>query len=80
MTWIQDFGHLQACMSGTFVPQLDPICADARLTAGELYVDDRDLAAFLACMRGPGGPMCPGLRPIPPLTCDLAIHGCILWQ
>jgi hypothetical protein len=56
-----DFGHLQACLTGTAVPQGDPACADARLDA-DSDVDQTDLDIFWECMKGPGvavDPNCP---------------------
>ncbi len=46
-----DFGHLQKCLNGS-APQLDPLCADARLD-GDEYVNGGDIDRFLACYSGP---------------------------
>jgi hypothetical protein len=46
-----DFGHLQACLRGTWVPQTDPACQDADMD-GNGYVDLNDLAVLLICMTG----------------------------
>ncbi len=54
-----DFGQLQACFSGSSVPQLDEGCASARID-GDSDVDDLDLAIFLGCFTGPGIPGDPG--------------------
>lgn len=47
-----DFGHLQACMSGSSVPQDDPACDWAKLD-GDSDVDQGDFMVFLGCMQGP---------------------------
>ncbi len=51
-----DFGHLQACMAGADVPQLDPACQDARLD-GDEDVDIDDFALFEQCASGPAVPI-----------------------
>lgn len=51
----RDFGHFQACLSGTAVTQNDPDCQDAKLD-GDTDVDSNDLAVFLGCLSGPGLP------------------------
>jgi hypothetical protein len=61
----RDFGHLQTCFSGTFVPQNDPNCQDANLdkAGSDNDVDSDDLAILLNCMSGPGvlaAPDCAG--------------------
>jgi hypothetical protein len=48
-----DFGHLQACLSGTQVPQPLSECQNARLD-GDSDVDANDLAVFVGCLSGPG--------------------------
>lgn len=47
-----DFGHLQKCMSGFGVPQLDPTCANALLNVDDNFVDAQDLGIFLGCFSG----------------------------
>lgn len=47
-----DFGILQACFSGPFVPQTDPACQSARFDI-DSDVDTDDVAVFLRCMMGP---------------------------
>ncbi len=51
-----DFGHIQACLTGTGLAQNDPDCRDARLD-GDADVDGADLAVFLNCFSGPGQPI-----------------------
>jgi hypothetical protein len=53
-----DFGLFQACYSGNEVPQVLPICLDARMDSDE-DVDSLDLAVFLKCLGGPGVPADP---------------------
>jgi hypothetical protein len=48
-----DFGWFQTCLTGAYVPQIDPGCASARLDADE-DVDLDDLLLFRACLAGPG--------------------------
>jgi hypothetical protein len=50
---LEDFGHIQACISGSGVPQDDPACQNARLD-GDTDVDATDLEKFLNCLGGPG--------------------------
>ena len=47
-----DFGLLQRCFSGPYIPQLDPACTAARLD-GDADVDDQDFAVFSGCFDGP---------------------------
>jgi len=47
----EDFGHLQACLSGPGIAQNDPDCLDARLD-GDDDVDQDDFAIFRNCMTG----------------------------
>lgn len=57
---LDDFGHLQMCLTGTAVPQNSAECQDAKL-AGNSYVDGSDLALFAACLSGanvPAEPAC----------------------
>lgn len=51
----EDFGLLQACVSGPSVPQSDPACADARLD-NDSDVDQADIALFFGCLSGPEVP------------------------
>lgn len=51
---MDDFGHFQACITGSSVPQLDLNCANTRLD-GDSDVDDADLLLFRACFTGPNG-------------------------
>jgi hypothetical protein len=56
----EDFGHLQACMTGDANPVTDPACFDARLD-GDSDVDMADFAIFYGCMSGadmPADPNC----------------------
>ncbi|HPU26672.1 MAG TPA: aspartyl protease family protein [Phycisphaerae bacterium] len=48
----EDFAYLQRCLSGTDVPQTDPLCADAFLD-GDTDVDQDDVSIFLECASGP---------------------------
>lgn len=48
----QDFGHLQACFSGMYVPQNEPRCRDA-LMDEDYDVDQTDFQVFLRCLSGP---------------------------
>lgn len=59
-----DFGHLQACMTGSAVPQEDPDCLDARLDYDGTYQGDRDvdaddLAILMGCVSSAGVPANP---------------------
>lgn len=47
----EDFGHLQACFSGSHYVQKDPSCADALLD-GDTDVDQEDLVLFRRCSSG----------------------------
>jgi hypothetical protein len=51
----EDFGLLQACYSGSFVPQDEPGCRPMRLD-GDDDVDAEDFSRFLNCLAGPGVP------------------------
>ena len=46
-----DFGLLQACLSGDFIPQSNPRCARARLD-GDSDVDAADVNILLRCYSG----------------------------
>lgn len=52
---MEDFGHLQMCLSGTFVNQNRPECQDAKLT-DDNWVDQADVAALVNCFSGAGIP------------------------
>lgn len=47
----EDFGHLQTCLTGDGMAQLEPACLDARLDA-DTDVDVADIVKFLACYSG----------------------------
>jgi len=49
---MEDFGHLQACLTGYGVAQFDSTCWNALLD-GDEDVDADDMAIFLNCMDGP---------------------------
>jgi PKD repeat protein len=51
----ENFGHFQACYSGSGKLQTDPGCLNARLD-GDEDVDEEDFAIFQACMSGPNAP------------------------
>ena len=48
----EDFGHLQACLSGAGIAQLDPDCQDTLLDDDDEDVDQNDFDIFEACMNG----------------------------
>jgi hypothetical protein len=48
----EDFGRLQACLSGSGVPQTSPECTYAHIDPDN-DVDAADLDLFVACFRGP---------------------------
>ncbi len=48
----EDFGHLQACLSGQGIAQTEFACTDAKLD-GDNDVDADDMAAFLSHFSGP---------------------------
>jgi hypothetical protein len=50
---MDDFAVLQACLSGTTVPQNDPACLRAKLD-GDVDVDFEDVSLFINCLSGPG--------------------------
>lgn len=54
----EDFGHLQACITGPGASQDDPACQNARLDA-DSDVDSDDVAIFRRCMSGPDAPANP---------------------
>jgi hypothetical protein len=57
---LADFGHFQICLTEPLVPVTDPNCLDADLN-GDTFVDENDLAVFLACTSGadiPADPAC----------------------
>jgi Zn-dependent metalloprotease len=50
---LTDFGHLQACLSGSGVPQTDPACLNTNLDGDASQdVDQTDLALFRDCLTG----------------------------
>jgi len=54
----EDFGHLQACLSGVDVTQTDPDCQDADLDS-DGDVDGSDVGILQGCMTGAGVPVDP---------------------
>ena len=50
---LEDFGVVQACMTGMDEPQVDPACSRARLDV-DADVDDADIELFLQCLTAPG--------------------------
>ena len=54
-----DFGHFQACLTGSAVPITDPNCQDANFD-GDTDVDQNDFSVFQACLSGAGIPADPG--------------------
>lgn len=52
---MEDFGHLQACLTGSSVAQLLPTCASAKLDHDE-DVDQADVLLFMECFSGPDVP------------------------
>ncbi len=58
----EDFGHLQACMSGPSVAPTDPGCADACLDT-DMDVDHNDTLIFIRCLSGPNVPGTPTCAP-----------------
>jgi hypothetical protein len=60
---LEDFGHLQECMSGSGKPQTDPHCRVADLD-DDNDVDLHDFNILAACMSGnnlPADPACDGM-------------------
>ena len=55
---LEDFGHLQACLTGSGVEQNDPHCLDARLDS-DIDVDQDDFALLPTCLTGPDLPADP---------------------
>ena len=53
-----DFGRLQACLSGSAVPQSDPNCSEALLD-DDADVDQNDFQIFIGCMTGANVPVDP---------------------
>jgi hypothetical protein len=53
-----DFGHFQACYTGSGRPSNDPVCFDARLDA-DTDIDQNDFGIFQGCMSGAGVPATP---------------------
>jgi hypothetical protein len=58
---LDDFGHLQACMSGSGIRQDDPACRDADLDRDD-DVDLVDFGLLQCCYSGPGQPALPGCQ------------------
>lgn len=56
---MSDFAKFQLCMSGAYIPQTDPNCAQALFDA-DSDVDPDDVAMFLGCMNGAQVPYLPG--------------------
>jgi hypothetical protein len=59
----EDYSHFQVCLSGSFNPQDDPDCQDAKFDLDD-DVDEDDLDVFLACIQGHGvyaDPQCASL-------------------
>ncbi|UCD27662.1 MAG: hypothetical protein JSV03_11180 [Planctomycetota bacterium] len=54
----EDFGHFQACLTGTDTPQNDPDCQDAKLD-GDSDVDQEDFAIIQSCLSGANIPVDP---------------------
>jgi hypothetical protein len=52
---MDDFAHLQACLSGYNIPQTDDLCQDAFLD-GDSDVDELDMLLMIQCMSGPSIP------------------------
>ncbi|HSW44368.1 MAG TPA: hypothetical protein VLM89_02230 [Phycisphaerae bacterium] len=55
---LEEFAHMQACLSGTNVPQNNPSCANCKLD-GDSDVDQVDLTRLVGCMSGAGIPPTP---------------------
>ena len=55
----EDFGHLQACLTGPTFPQTDANCQDARLDSDD-DVDLTDVLVFWNCLTSPGEQIDPG--------------------
>ncbi len=53
-----DFGLLQSCLTGPFIPQTDPDCGGALLDADD-DVDTDDVSVFQRCCSGPEIPSSP---------------------
>lgn len=50
----EDFGLFQVCLTGEFVLQTDPACANTDLDRNNV-TDQEDVSLFKECMTGPGG-------------------------
>jgi hypothetical protein len=59
---LDDFAHLQACLTGRNVAQQNDACQNARLDA-DTDVDTDDVTLLRACLRGAGVPPDPGCNP-----------------
>jgi hypothetical protein len=52
---LEDFGHLQMCLTGFGVAVSDPACLDADLD-GNTWIDQSDITAFIRFFNGPNRP------------------------
>jgi len=52
---LDDFGHLQRCLTGHGLAVTDPTCLDADLNS-DSYVDQTDVALFINYFNGAGRP------------------------
>jgi GH35 family endo-1,4-beta-xylanase len=48
----RDFGHLQACLSGSGIDQPQPSCQDGKLDS-DSDIDPADIEIFVSCLSGP---------------------------
>ncbi len=60
-----DFGLLQTCLSGSFVPPLRQEC-DTMILDGDEDIDDGDLSVFAGCVSGPDTPADMACAPLYP--------------
>ncbi|MBI4579048.1 MAG: DUF362 domain-containing protein [Planctomycetes bacterium] len=51
----EDYGHFQACLTGSGMPPVDPACGDVPID-DDVDVDQSDLLVFVSCVSGPGIP------------------------
>jgi hypothetical protein len=54
----EDFGRMQLCLSGPFIPQTDPTCEEMKVDA-DSDVDIDDLTDFMTCFTAPNAPADP---------------------
>jgi hypothetical protein len=54
-----DYAHIQACLSGPYIPQAAAACADTREDT-DTDVDQDDVGLFLYCFGRPGSPLISG--------------------